>query len=240
MNALDSLAISLTGSLSQSSIFFNQLVVTISENDLFKGIPTMFSFFYLYHSATSDSNEAASDESSAERRRRLLLKTLMGAFLALVLGRICQVALPFRPRPMNATDFVFLMPPGTEKKMGDWSSFPSDHLALFASLATGYVLANRRFGLIYSLYVGVFIACPRIFLGLHYLTDVLVGSLMGCLCTLATQKLPVCESLAVKLDDFGTKYPGVFQAMMFFVCFEVATLFDSIRELGSFLHKGHL
>jgi membrane-associated phospholipid phosphatase len=239
MNVLDSAAIALATHFSQSSIFFNQLVVTISNSDLFKGIPTMFSFVYLYYSAGDPGVQNQARQSGIERRA-MLLKTLMGAFLALFLGRICQICLPFRARPMNDTALGLLIPIGTERQMGDWSSFPSDHLALFACLATGFVLANRRFGIAYSIYILVFIATPRVFLGLHYLTDILVGSVMGVLCTLIAQRVPIFENLAQKLEAASLKYPGLFHAFMFFICFEIATLFDSIRELGSFLHKGHL
>lgn len=238
MNALDAAAISIVSLLSQKSAFLNQLLVTISNNDLFKGIPAMTAFFYLFFSSTATSETDSNDDQ--RRLRRILLKTLAGAFLALFLGRALQMGLPFRARPMNASDFVFPLPIGTEKKMEHWSSFPSDHLALFISLATGYFFANRRLGLVFLGWCAVVIGLPRIYLGLHYATDVLAGGLLGAACTILMQKATFLDNWCDRLDSYSKNYPALFYALMFLACFEIATLFDSLRELGSFLHHGQI
>ena len=187
MNAFDASLLGFWQNFSQLSLKFNQFISIISNNDLGKGIVTMTVFWWLWFRG---------DAEQQQRNRKILVSTLIGAFVALFLGRFLQVALPFRARPMHTEGF--LMPLGTEKKMEEWSSFPSDHSALFYSLATGFGLISRPAGLLAYLYYFVAICVPRMYLGLHYPTDLLAGALIGAVSTLAAAAL-FRENLSARL-----------------------------------------
>lgn len=62
--------------------------------------------------------------------------------------------------------------------LGDWS-FPSNHSAIAAAAAVAILLADRRLGLLYAVPVALLMAASRVWIGVHYPHDVLVGLLVG-------------------------------------------------------------
>jgi hypothetical protein len=60
--------------------------------------------------------------------------------------------------------------------LSGWSSFPSDHACLFFALATGLCLISPVIGGLALLHASLIVSLPRIYLGLHYPTDVLAGA----------------------------------------------------------------
>lgn len=88
--------------------------------------------------------------------------------------------LPFRPRPMTVAALHFQTPFGaSDHGLINWSSFPSDHAAVFFALATSIFFVWRAAGIAALVYVFLFIAMPRLYLGFHYPTDILGGALIG-------------------------------------------------------------
>jgi undecaprenyl-diphosphatase len=63
--------------------------------------------------------------------------------------------------------------------LGDWS-FPSNHAAIAAAAAVALLLADRRLGLI-ALPIALLLAASRVWIGVHYPHDVLVGVATGAL-----------------------------------------------------------
>ncbi|MBM4340142.1 MAG: phosphatase PAP2 family protein [Deltaproteobacteria bacterium] len=104
--------------------------------------------------------------------RRLLL--LYGIQSAIVYGLKFLIQ---RERP-----FYFLQEMGSKLSKGPGEildpSFPSAHAALSFMMATLLAYWFPRFGIIFYV-IASFIAWTRIYLGLHFPTDVLVGSLLG-------------------------------------------------------------
>ena len=62
---------------------------------------------------------------------------------------------------------------------GDWS-FPSNHAAIASAAAVALLVADRRLGLI-ALPVALALAASRVWIGVHYPHDVLVGVVVGAL-----------------------------------------------------------
>jgi len=228
VNAFDSGILLWLNKLSQSSQTANQWLEFLSNNDLAKGVLSLTLFWWAWNWKGDD----------REDRRQLLFSGLMGALLALFLGRAMQLFLPFRPRPMNHPSLGFALPVGIDQRMGDMSSFPSDHAALFFSLATVLFLVWPLLGVLAGLEATVVICLPRAYLGFHYPTDLLVGALIGVLCVVVCTRPAVRGLLVRPAWRFLDRYPGLFYAGMFFLTFELATLFDSIREFGSFAAHG--
>jgi len=57
--------------------------------------------------------------------------------------------------------------------------FPSDHAVLFFALATGLFMAHRKLGIAAYAWVIVAICFPRLYLGIHWPTDVIAGAAVG-------------------------------------------------------------
>jgi len=57
-------------------------------------------------------------------------------------------------------------------------SFPSDHTTVAGAVAVGLLLTNRRWGLV-ATGAAVLMAFTRVYVGAHYLSDVLAGLVLG-------------------------------------------------------------
>jgi membrane-associated phospholipid phosphatase len=64
--------------------------------------------------------------------------------------------------------------------LGDWS-FPSNHAAIAGAAAVALLLAHRRIGLLHAVPVALLMAASRVWIGVHYPHDVLIGLLVGAL-----------------------------------------------------------
>ncbi|WP_322175185.1 phosphatase PAP2 family protein [Acutalibacter caecimuris] len=103
---------------------------------------------------------------------------MLGAMLAgLVIGEICLKNLIGRPRPFQeaagAVQLLIAPPAG-------WS-FPSGHSCASFGAAVGVFRRDKRWGAAALALAGL-IAFSRVFLFVHYPTDVLAGAALGCLC----------------------------------------------------------
>lgn len=98
------------------------------------------------------------------------------AAFALVLSRgiVVEIIRFFyhRPRPFVALSFEPLITPI------DSFSFPSGHAAAFSALATVFFFFHRRFGGSTFILV-VLMAIARVFVGVHWPSDVILGALIG-------------------------------------------------------------
>ena len=115
--------------------------------------------------------------------------------------------------------------------LNGWSSMPSDHAVLFVALATGILLVDRRWGLVALAHAGVVIALPRVILGFHWPSDILVGGLIGA--GLALAAVPVLRRLLLDtgLLDWLEARPGLSYPLMFLVTHQLGTMFTSTRTL---------
>ncbi|MEU3655318.1 phosphatase PAP2 family protein [Streptomyces sp. NPDC032161] len=84
--------------------------------------------------------------------------------------------------------------------LGDWS-FPSNHAAIAAAAATAIWLTDRRLGAI-AVPAALLMAASRVWIGVHYPHDVLIGLATGCLVawvlTVAARR---CGPVVVRLRD---------------------------------------
>lgn len=106
----------------------------------------------------------------------------MVAMLAMLLGLLCANGvlkhLAARPRPW--LDVEGLIPLIDEK---DPNSFPSGHAcAAFACAAVWWKSLPKRWMAIVGLALAACMAFSRLYVGVHYPSDVLIGALVGWLC----------------------------------------------------------
>lgn len=176
------------------------------------------------------------------RTREVLIAALLACIAALALGRVLVTTLPYRARPIDNPVFHYNLPiPIDHSDARDWSSFPSDHAILFVGLAAGILIAWRFAGVLALLYVAVVICFPRIYLGYHYLSDILAGAAIGvgfvCLFNQERIRRRITQ-LPMRWHDVR---PQVFYTILLLLSYEVAELFGPVRHLlGAIRGHGHL
>ncbi|MCX7779019.1 MAG: phosphatase PAP2 family protein [Patescibacteria group bacterium] len=118
--------------------------------------------------------------------KRKILKILFLCFLAVVLVYLFDFIFEkiyFRPRPFVVLNLLSLINVGMKE-----SSFPSAHTAIAFALAFSIYFFHYRLGIIF-LILALFIGLARIFVGVHWPTDVLAGIFIGWFGALLTKKL---------------------------------------------------
>ena len=109
----------------------------------------------------------------------LVLLSLAANFLA------CNVVLkPLidRTRPYYVLDYTPLIPP-----VGD-PSFPSGHTSASFAAATAIYFINKKWGMAAYVFAAV-MGFSRLYLGVHFPTDVLAGALVGTAAAMAVIKI---------------------------------------------------
>lgn len=214
----------------QSSAYFNHVVYHISVNNAFKGFPLMLVFWYLWFS----------EKPGEFRNRRALVLTLAGAFIAMALALLINIVMPFKARPyvneeLGLTPLLGL--PNVHTGLFFVSTFPSDTSALFFALAAGMFYVSRKLGLAALLYTLFVIALPRVYLRLHYPTDVVGGAAVGvfsvALCFWWDQK----AHLGAYFRKIIEQKPGASHALLFFISYQIVDLFFTLRLIGAAVFK---
>ncbi|PRZ43122.1 undecaprenyl-diphosphatase/undecaprenyl-diphosphatase [Antricoccus suffuscus] len=110
---------------------------------------------------------------------------LTGIATLVAVGLNAQVLSPLigRVRPCNALPHMTTLLPCNP----DYS-MPSDHAIIAGAFAAGFWLIDRRLGIIATL-LSLLLAFSRVYVGVHYPSDVLVGLVAGALITLAIYAL---------------------------------------------------
>lgn len=121
------------------------------------------------------------DRNQRDRRQWAVIAATLAATLALGLNQIV-IRLWERPRPFAAHRAVLLLAPSHDP------SFPSDHATFAFAVAVAVVLACRRIGLA-ALALAAVLAFSRVYVGEHYVGDVVAGALIGSATAVAVYQL---------------------------------------------------
>lgn len=105
---------------------------------------------------------------------------------ALIFGNLVLKYIVMRPRPftfpqaiVNEDNLAIAVP------MGRWS-FPSSHAATSFAAAVGFFFADKRWGTA-AFVMAALIGFSRLYLYVHFFTDVVVGAALGLLCAFAAK-----------------------------------------------------
>ena len=157
---------------------------------------------------------------------------LVGALVGLALTRALATIAPFRVRPMfekSLAQIPLSVPPTFN--FVDWSSWPCDHAAYLGALAFGLAVLSRRLTIPVMTYFAVWICGPRLYLGIHYTSDVLMGTAIGIVTVWATLHIEEVRSfVANPLLAFMEAKPHLFYTTAFLVLFEMAMLFWDVQQ----------
>lgn len=200
----------------------DRFVYNLADSAMLKGGLFMAVFWWLWFKR---------DEATTQRRQTILT-ALAGAIIAIGVARVLQLMLPFRARPLH-NDALNLTPPTVVKPdtLDGWSSFPSDHAVLFFALALAVWRLNRPLGVFAFLWSGLAICLPRLFLGYHYVTDILVGAVIGIAIMLATFATLRPRLLAQPLLRWEKAHATSFYCAAFVASLQLAVLFQDVRQL---------
>lgn len=206
------------------NVTLNRLVKHEEANGLLKGGVFFGAYWYLWFRNGPD----------RERRRSAIIAILIGAVLAIGVARAVAFATPFRARPMYDPAVAhpsYALP--ITANLENWSAFPSDTAAYFFALAFGLAYLSRRLAVPILLYTAVWICLPRMYLGLHYTSDIIVGGVIGiCVALLALQSDFLQSTVGRRaLAEMESK-PQRFYPIAFLVSFEMAGVFQGLRDLG--------
>ncbi|RDK00893.1 phosphatase PAP2 family protein [Paraburkholderia lacunae] len=209
------------------SVAMNHAIRVIAGQVIFKGLVLIPILCWLWFRPSR----------RTEWEREMIIATIASGLLALAIGRLLAHYLPFRVRPLYnpALHLDFPSVGLQEAVVRTWSSFPSDHALLWMSVAMGIFLVSRRVGALALLYTAVFICMPRVYLGLHYPTDVLAGAVLGIAITYIATRDAVRARYAAPILRWMNGSPGPGYTLAFLLCFELITQFD---ELLLFLRAG--
>lgn len=200
----------------------DRFVYNLADSALLKGGLFMACFWWLWFKR---------DEATVARRQTILT-ALAGAIIAIAVARVLQLMLPFRERPLHS-DALNLTPPTVVNPdtLDGWSSFPSDHAVLFFALALAVWRLNRTLGGFAVLWAGIGICLPRVFLGYHYATDILVGAILGMIVMQAAFLLLRPRLLAQPLLRWEKAHATSFYCAAFIASLQLAVLFQDVRQL---------
>ena len=229
MNRLDVFITSFLNRFAHRSFTFDEFVVFLSVTNLLKGGVILGLVWWVWF-----------EKEDVRNKREALLAGLMASIPALIIAKVLTVV-TFRYRPVNEARLVFHPVYGADA--ADWqqlSSFPSDHAVLFFALATAIFFASRPAGYFSLVYVSVCICLPRLYLGEHYLTDVLAGAAIGIfpawLANLPRIRKPL-TSWALRWMDSS---PSQFYSLAFIATYQIAELFDPLLKILHYLRSGQV
>jgi undecaprenyl-diphosphatase len=212
---------------------FDEAVLIMSSSHLVKGAAVCAIMVYIWASDTGGCRAGGVEKHF--NNRLTLIAAMFSCVFAEALALVLANSLEFRLRPLLVPELGMQVPDRLMEyaaTMSSSSSFPSDHAVLFAAITTGIFMASRRLGIFAALYCLAFIAFPRVYLGLHYVSDILVGAVIGIICTVigvkVLRRLPIMR-LPVKLSYSH----AAFIAPLSFLClFQVATMLEDMRAFA--------
>lgn len=226
MNAFDTAVLAFFNQFAQRSWAVDSLIMTISDSDVLKGYLSLpliwWAWFRVPH---------------REDHRQTVLLTILAAFAAMAVARALQLVLPYRARPVHTAGLDFTLPYTMPADfLAGWSSFPSDHASLFFALAAGLWLVSPLVGAFAFLHAAVIVSLPRIYVGLHFPTDILSGACLGVTAVAVIWKW---RAVFVKLVEpalaWSKTSPHLFYPAFFILTSELAHLFKDSRWLAESL-----
>jgi undecaprenyl-diphosphatase len=174
-----------------------------------------------------------------ERDREYLFYGILASLFSVLAARALADSLPYRERPFANAALNFQLPYHVDflGHMIHWSSFPSDHAALFFALAVCILFVSRGAGIFALLHAFFVVSLPRIYMGMHYPTDILVGAAIGLGFGCSAKSVSLRTFIARPAMRWLELSPGTFYAFLFISTFLITVIFDPVRRAGLIFFK---
>jgi undecaprenyl-diphosphatase len=203
----------------------------VVNDDFLKGAVLLSFFWWLWFS----------DDKHVYEKHELLLFAFVSSSVAVLLGRLLALCVPFRLRPMDNLTYNFPFPTTAPSEIPhSWNSFPSDHAILFFCLAACLSMVSRRTGILALCHTLFVICIPRIYMGYHYPSDIAAGALLGIGLALLGKCTWLRKVVTRRAFLWIDRHPASFYAAAFLWTFEVAELFRTLLNLASFVRHHDL
>jgi undecaprenyl-diphosphatase len=227
VNSFDYRIVSFLNSFAGRSWTLDTGLYLIDSSPLFTA-PILMAFWWSWFKQGQDETQ----------HREFLIQGIINSFLAPSFARILATTLPFRERPLHNLLLHFQLPYNMDPhRLIGWSSFPSDHAALWFTLATTIFFVSRRLGIFLFVYVFSTLCLARIYLGIHYPTDILVGALIGVGVVYFSKVSAVRVTLTRQQLRWVHSAPSSFYALLFIITQQQSEGFSSLHELEQFLRS---
>ena len=228
LDHFDHFVMSVMSDWTQYSAVLNKFIVPFLSLFSVKTLPVFAGIWLLWFSA------------DAAKYRPMIVEGFVGMFLAGAVSRVIQDCLPERLRPLHSGDLNFRPPLGLKPDILEhWSSFPSDHAAVFFALSTTLWLVSRPIGAISFAWSIFIISLPRLFGGYHYASDMIGGAVIGIVVALFIAR-PIGAILSPYVLAFEKKRTALFYAAFFALSFQFTTMFNDVRHTASEIYKPFL
>jgi undecaprenyl-diphosphatase len=187
---------------------------------LLRGTVPMAIYWFLWFAVTSHRQSA---------RRAVVATGCCATLVAIVGARTIAHLLPDRARPFADPETGFQpVFDVTKGDFEDWTSaFASDTAAFEFALAWSLLRTCpgcAKFLMVYGLLIG---CLPRIYIGLHFPSDIYVGAFTGMAAAVLVQRPIVLRTFENAINRYGSS--PLFYAVAFAFTCELAQLFDNVR-----------
>lgn len=222
-NPIDLWIVHSVNQIARHSWLFDKTFGTLANNILITSGMITALFCYVW----------ARESPDREKDRSFVLSGVVLTTLALVFARGLALLLPFRERPWVSGAAHFRAPFGEEAfPLIHWSSFPSDHAAMYFALATSLFLISRKLGLFAYCHAALFVCLPLLYYGFHYPTDLVAGALVGS----GTASLAASNRVRTAISNTGFRWrsnsPATFYPALYMSMLLTATQYDAVRSIA--------
>ena len=205
MNNFDHFIMTYINQYSQHSTVFDFTLAFITSHNFIKGSLLIATLWWAWF------------RPGAQQKTRVSITiTLFSCFISMFLAKVIEFTTPFQTRPIHESTLHFLIPFGEyPATLDNFSSFPSDHAALFFALATGLFFVSKRVGIFAIVYTILIISLPRIYFGLHYPTDIIAGALIGSIAAISCNLYLTKNKFFNAIVNFSISKPEYFYPLFF-------------------------
>lgn len=165
---LDIWVATILASMLRRHMFLDVAILSAIRHNILGGFWFAAALFVFWLQAT---------RANSQKIRLRIMTILVGSILTMFLTLLASSAISWPP-PIFQRDLSNLFPDYFDRNP-NINCFPSQSTALYATIAIGMYSLDRLTGILLWIAVPVLVALPRMYVGGHYLTDVVVGVLLA-------------------------------------------------------------